>query len=186
MKSFTINFNIGAGLLALPLAFYNAGWLLSLVTLTLVCSLSYIACLFVLEAMARAPVYKNFLDKSYERLLDREQEIGELKEKVSSDKKLIVSCHKFEFPELCELFLGEHGKRLYSLTAALLFYGTLASLCCIFSTSLSCHFGIFGSSSLNFYFYLFIFSLVVIPLSCCELSEQYELQIFLTYARSDQ
>ena len=175
--AFSINFNIGAGLLALPFAFYRAGWILSFITLIIVCNLSFISCLFILEAMARAPVYQNFLINS-----NSKEEQEPFHRKIESEKLIILE-RKFEFPEICSLYLGEMGMYLYALVVVMLFYGTLASYVCLFSVSVGSRFAFLETTRDNFYFYMLVFAVAVIPLSCLELHEQAEWQIFLTFAR---
>ena len=56
---FTLNYIIGSGFLTLPWAFYETGWLLSLIILGIVTLVSVLASWFILEAMARAEILTN-------------------------------------------------------------------------------------------------------------------------------
>ena len=51
--AFTVNYIVGVGVLGVPKAFYEAGWALSLIILTLVTLVSYVSMVWLLEVMVR-------------------------------------------------------------------------------------------------------------------------------------
>ncbi|RWS15755.1 transmembrane protein 104-like protein [Dinothrombium tinctorium] len=51
---YLFNINVGSGVLTMPYAFGNAGWLLSTIILTIICLVSYITFTFVIDSMAIA------------------------------------------------------------------------------------------------------------------------------------
>ena len=88
----------------------------------------------------------------------------------------IRSNTKLEFPDLCGIFLGEFGKKMYGAIIIVIFYGTLAAYISVFSNTFSFVFSFTSNSELNFYIYLAIFACVTIPLSCLDLYEQVNTQ----------
>lgn len=103
-----------------------------------------------------------------------------LKEYSSSHPRLET---KMELTDLCNLFLGRHGRDAYSISVAIYFYGTLTAYCSVFAESLAAHIPVFESSQSNYNLYLSIFFVSVVPMSCLELNEQIEWQVVLALCR---
>ena len=117
-------------------------------------------------------------DKDYGdvgRDVDRETEY--------SNKELEKGGGKLEITELCEIFLGAQGRNAYSCSIAIYIYGTLTAYCAVFAESLSSHIPVFDSETSNYSFYLSIFFVTVVPMSCLELNEQIEWQVILALCR---
>mmetsp|Transcript_17329 Transcript_17329/g.29304 ORF Transcript_17329/g.29304 Transcript_17329/m.29304 type:complete len:427 (+) Transcript_17329:273-1553(+) len=89
----------------------------------------------------------------------------------------ITKKRKIELTELCDLFLGPWGKRVFSLVIAVYMYGTLWAYCTVFAKAFA---AVFGAS---YELFLAIFACVVVPLSCMELSEQIYVQVSLSIFR---
>jgi hypothetical protein len=92
----------------------------------------------------------------------------------------IIGKKKYETTELCELFLGKLGQKFYTLSISIFLYGTLWAYGTVFANALVTHLDI---GPYSYHLFLFFFSLIVLPLSCMELSEQLYLQIFLSLCR---
>lgn len=116
----------------------------------------------------------------------------------------ISATRKFEVSELCEIFLGKCGKIMYIITLGIYLlitcwaYATVAASSWasnlpwnISSVSQMCHpedfTGVLLPTSTScqntYHFYLLVFTLIVIPLSCLEFTEQKYIQVFMTFFR---
>lgn len=71
---YLFNLIVGTGALTMPLAFQNAGWMLSLVVIVLLAGFSYMTVTFVLETMATANATL-FLHKKEDFVYSRQQSI---------------------------------------------------------------------------------------------------------------
>ena len=56
--SFTVNYTMGTGFLTLPWAFYQAGYIMSIVIMGVFAFFSVVSTMLVLEAMSRAQTLK--------------------------------------------------------------------------------------------------------------------------------
>ncbi|KAL9658360.1 hypothetical protein ABK040_015680 [Willaertia magna] len=104
---------------------------------------------------------------------------------------------RYEINELCRLFLGIPGKIIYEVALCLYLYGGLWSYAAVFAESMASHvpLPISGWFTCNVYtdtsvtcdilykIYIGIYAIIVIPLTCLNLTEQKPLQIFLTIFR---
>ncbi|KAJ6239870.1 acid transporter [Anaeramoeba flamelloides] len=101
---------------------------------------------------------------------------------------------KYEIIDMCKMFLGKKGKVLYFIMLTLFLFGTAWSYGAVFGSSIVTlfpitsitkgdHCDIDGNFSHNcqnnYLLYIFLFSLVVVPISCLDLTEQRVIQIFL-------
>lgn len=178
--AFTINYIVGTGFLTLPCkyfiffadqinltvgAFYKTGYTLGTYVMMLLIVPSAIAVFLILETMARA-----------NRIFGSDAERNE-----ENDAALcVVGKRKFELTELCQIFLGERARQLYTLSVSLYLYGTLWAYGTVFSNSMTANLPI---SSDSYFIYLFIFAGVAVPMSCMELSEQISMQVALCLCR---
>ncbi len=87
---------------------------------------------------------------------------------------------KLEITELCNLFLGDRGRKAYSLTIIVYIYGTLWAYSTVFANAFASHLNIGEHSYL---FYLLLFACIVIPFSLREFSEQVTVQVVLSVFR---
>ncbi|KAJ3432672.1 hypothetical protein M0812_21615 [Anaeramoeba flamelloides] len=105
---------------------------------------------------------------------------------------------KYEINELCKIFFGKNGKRLYTLSIMMTLYGSLWSYAAVFGTSITMLFPIESithgdqcmidqkfsqSCQNNFLLYIFLFLIVITPIACLDVTEQKWLQIFLCIFR---
>lgn len=94
---------------------------------------------------------------------------------------------RIEMTELCELFLGSTGRRLFSLLIGMYMYGTLWAYCSVFAKAFAVQFALRGEENpeegSTYFIYLFVFGCLVVPLSLMELSEQIYIQVSLTIFR---
>ena len=84
------------------------------------------------------------------------------------------------------MFLGERGTNLYMLTLGLYMYGTLWAYTSVFANALSAAVPIAHVLHLgtdDYLVYVFLFAIVVVPLTCMELKEQVSVQIALSMCR---
>jgi amino acid permease len=100
-----------------------------------------------------------------------------------SPPPLVVDDSKLEVTDLCLMFLGRWGLRVYTVFIALYTYGTLWAYSTVFAKSFN---AIFGPSMFGNYGYgafLVIFACLVVPMSMLELTEQVGLQVTLSVWR---
>ncbi|XP_061182106.1 transmembrane protein 104-like [Saccostrea echinata] len=145
---YLFNLIVGTGALTMPLAFQNAGWLLSLVIIVLLAGFSYMTVTFVLETMATANATL-FLHKKadivYKRTESVRANIGDSAEIASdadifqderspllkSDEKdyrddIFDIKERVELGKLAELFFNKFGVILFYLCMVIYLYGDLS------------------------------------------------------------
>lgn len=93
---------------------------------------------------------------------------------------MIFANRRFEIVELCEMFLGQRGKQIFSLCIIVYIYGTLWAYCTVFARAFAANVNI-GEQS--YYLYLLMFALIVVPMSLMELTEQVFVQVTLAILR---
>lgn len=140
--AFTVNYVMGTGFLTLPSAFYEAGVVLSLITLVFCAIISDVSKDYVLSAMARAEAIKSKATdkKDVETALlqeaDVEVDAGGLRAGSDDDgSPLMVKSRKFEIVELCTMFLGPKGGSAYAATFAFYMYGCLWDYTSVFGNA---------------------------------------------------
>lgn len=145
---------------------------------------SIISAYFVLEAMARAEALSqcetldNRINTQYDSIIASRDVEGNTRVFKSG---WLVGSEKYELSELCELFLGATGIRLFSFVASLYFYGTLAAYTLVFTNSCVTNFPI---GTYSYVIYLAVFGVLVVPACCMELKDQMTLQIIYSYCRA--
>jgi hypothetical protein len=92
----------------------------------------------------------------------------------------VIGNKKYETTELCELFLGKFGKQCYAISIAIFLYGTLWAYGTVFASAMVTHLDL---GPYSYHIFLLLFSFIVIPLSCMELTEQLYLQVALAFCR---
>jgi hypothetical protein len=146
-------------------AFAQAGTLLSSVCLALVSMQSLITGTFVLESCARAEAIK---ERSESKAVDISHE-------PKSTKSIEILERRFEISELCRIFMGPWMRNFFTLTTLGDLYGTTWTVAAIFGSSLAQDLPI-GTSN-DYQMYIFIFSVIVVPISCLPISGQVRLQM---------
>lgn len=164
--AFSVNFAMGAGFLSLGWAFQKAGIVLSMGIMGVIAFVFVLAILFNLEAMARAEV----LDHLHKTHSPGNTAVG----------KWVVGDERYEVSDLCSLFLGKWTKMSFLFLLAIYSYGTLWSYCAVFSKAMA---STFPLGEYSYDIYLAIYALIVIPLTCMEVTEQIAVQVFLAFCR---
>ena len=86
---------------------------------------------------------------------------------------------KIEITELCTIFLGPVGQRLYTCTISMYMYGTLWAYTTVFANAFAAHLSLTHIHDTDYMIYTLIFALVVVPVSLMEFSEQVSVQVAL-------
>ena len=114
--------------------------------------------------------------------------------------KYLVKNRKFEVNTLCRIFLGKFGLRIYTTFICLYMCGLLWAYTSVFASALARAAPISSTwnrsissredgtdddetERLSYTCYAFLFGTIVVPLSCLELEEQVNVQVFLTGCR---
>lgn len=79
-------------------------------------------------------------------------------------------------------FLGPWGRLLYMVCLAIYIYAALLAYTSVFSKSCASTFPIPGAAD-SYAIYLAVFAVLVVPLSCMELTEQVTIQVVLAGCR---
>ncbi len=95
---------------------------------------------------------------------------------------LTMKSVRYEMPVLCFRFLGPWGRLVYMICLSVYIYGALLAYSSVFSKSCASTFPIPGVAD-SYAMYLALFALLVVPLSCLELTEQVSLQVALAGCR---
>ena len=114
------------------------------------------------------------------KLLDQQEQENTITEEY------VIKKRKFEISELCDIFLGSFGKQIYTCVICVYMYGTLWIFGTVFANSLSSHFHEYLPLTLRNYSYpifLTVYALIVVPISCLELTEQVFVQVTLSLCR---
>eukprot|EP01038_Epipyxis_sp_PR26KG_P008822 gene8822-11911_t len=99
------------------------------------------------------------------------------------------SLRKYEFSELCKLFLGNYGQMIYAVSISIYLYGTLWAYSTVFAKAFSTHMplqlykDLIQQQEIDYVLYLLLFSVLVVPLSLMEFHEQIFIQVMLTIFR---
>lgn len=185
--AFTVNYIMGTGFLTLPFATAQAGSVLSLVALFSMAALSNIAKDYVLESSARAELIENPHCFSTDGRAGGEVTPALVRQIHSSQDLpllLTVKKRKYEMPTLCQLFLGHYGKVFYMLCLSVYIYGALLAYGTVFANSVATMFPLPAPhAEVSYVLYLGLFAVLVIPLSCLELTEQISVQVALAFCR---
>lgn len=204
---FVINYIIGTGFLGIPYSFYHAGMLASIVTLFLVSFLVWSTASWLLEVMARAQALETLKNEQMSGTGEKDPSSPSKGSFCSSPGQHphfeILLTRKFELTELCQVFLNRWFKIIFLIVITASSFLALWSFSTVagsgWSTNLPLNIGPFrvctdddfggniapvSSGCLALYrFCLFLFAMIVIPLSCLELKELGLIQAVLGLAR---
>ncbi|XP_022233734.1 transmembrane protein 104 homolog isoform X3 [Drosophila obscura] len=155
---FIFNLIVGTGALTLPGVFAKAGWMLSLIVIILLATISYMTVTFVIEAMACANAIKNWQtlqalrhhsrssaessenDDAFGGSDDQGSDFREL-ERVpltiqNAENHYYQLSHKFELGEMATIFFNEIGRIMFFLCLIVYLYGDLSIYSAAVSRSL--------------------------------------------------
>ena len=187
--TFTLNYIIGTGFLTLPWAFFASGNLLATLVLMFVTFLAACSILMILESMARAaaisPNTRNNKTSSFPNYAAIPSTLDATEDRNATCDSVegtlwVVGERRIEIVELCQHFYPS-GRPYFIAILSVYMYGALWAYCTVFSNALATASPIFGDNS--YYFYLFLYALVVVPMSCLELSEQVAAQVIFAICR---
>ena len=182
--AFSINFSMGAGFLSLPWAFNQSGLLLSFLVMLIVSIPLYIAILFNLETMARANIIDHLIKSPNFKFYTTTNTPTPtmISNDINVNNLLLVGEERYEVSDLCSIFIGKWTKLLFLFFISIYSYGCLWSYCAVFSRALASTFPL-GDEIDSYVIYLILYALIVIPLTCMEVTEQIYVQVFLAFCR---
>ena len=99
------------------------------------------------------------------------------------DDRYMVKDRKFEYVELCRIFLGNRGEQGYIICIALSIVAQLWGYTTVFSSAMAQMAPILQDSSRDYSIYTILFGSVVVPLTCLDLKEQKTFQLILSGGR---
>jgi len=200
MVAMTINFALGAGFLSVAQPVWHAGWLALIVGNALYMVATYISSSFVLNAIIKAEALvilkrkatENPEDSDLQKLANQESIPKEELERVGIH--LDMCDHKFEFTDICELFVGTRARKLLSILVTITAWTFLTTYTSVFSSntaSVITRFSedepctTFGEGQCLTYYRLvaLAYGIVVITLSMLTFKEQKEYQLINYYLR---
>eukprot|EP01105_Mastigella_eilhardi_P026505 TRINITY_DN771_c0_g1_i12.p1 TRINITY_DN771_c0_g1~~TRINITY_DN771_c0_g1_i12.p1 ORF type:complete len:608 (-),score=145.34 TRINITY_DN771_c0_g1_i12:1269-3092(-) len=179
-----LNCIIGTGVFGLPYAFYQAGEAMSFVVVTIMFFSTLLSCYWVLEIMARA----HGLEKA-----EANKSFGD-GSGVRPNNSL--EFEKYDYTRCCTIFGGTPGKIISEVVMILYCYGGLWASVSVFASSLaSLTFELAQQGTCDIYhdpsawcdadYYIsaLFYGVVVVTLSCMEVSSQIRIQMALTAYR---
>ncbi|XP_063681472.1 transmembrane protein 104-like isoform X2 [Bolinopsis microptera] len=141
---FVFNLLLGAGALALPAAFADAGWLVSTVLLVILCFASFVSASFMCEGMAIANVLQNVAcPKKNDNVTETEQllagsandteyysnlslQISQSQASLGGSRYSFRISKRIEMAEMAEIFFNKVGVVLFYVAVIIYLYGDLA------------------------------------------------------------
>lgn len=125
---------IGTGFLTLPWAFNKAGLLLSSITMVIICAVGIISVDYEIIALARANILRDNEEKDEgERLFNSSEEFGygssdcavstDEGKSLTSTHPVLITSESYEVNQLCRIFMGVRGFRLYTFCISLNLFG---------------------------------------------------------------
>ncbi|DAZ96329.1 TPA: hypothetical protein N0F65_008453 [Lagenidium giganteum] len=179
--AFTVNYILGVGSLGIPFAFYQAGIVLSNVMIVLVSVLSYMTVMWVSETVARAR------EVFIVRYINECTALNGSRRGSRSRRGSCSDAFEYDdFPEvtqLCERFLGPVGSKLYQISLLGLMYGGLLGYSQVFVNSFLAQVSHIGALEISSMHAALVFAVIVIPLSCSDLTEQIMVQLAMSVVR---
>ncbi|KAL0486636.1 11 TM domain-containing transmembrane protein [Acrasis kona] len=181
---FSINFILGVGVLGVPNAFYKGGIVAGPLVMLIVTIFAMMSSTWILETISRAQGIVDADDQTKTR-------------NPNATQLFYISDTKFEMNQLCAMFLGKIGKIAYEIFLCLFAYGVLWSYAAVFAESMASHVPLpisgwytcevavddSNTCSTLYILYVLVFGLLVVPITCLNLTEQKLLQITLTLFR---
>ena len=177
-------------LIGVPNGFQKGGTIIGPVFLLIVTIFAALVLNWILETLCRATPFFKEQEEESKHLQDEDVlrldasnnliEIGEEKDLFHFPER------RYEMNELCRLFLGRFGKIIYDIALCFYLYGSLWSYSTVFAESMASHvpLPINGwytcnvnsdnsvSCDILYKIYVGIYALVVIPMTCLNLTEQ--------------
>jgi amino acid permease len=191
---FCVNYILGVGVLGVPHGFFVGGVLFGPLFLLVVTVMAALVVVWLLETMSRAQAFYTAAEGG-DSTLDEENK----KEKRHQGSQFFIGTRKFEVNELCGMFLGRFGRRIYELCLCLYMWGGLWSYASVFAQSMASHLPLYfphvgwftcdvyadasRNCTLTYLVYIGLFAIIVVPLTCLDLTEQKPLQVVLTIFR---
>ncbi|PAV74192.1 hypothetical protein WR25_08758 [Diploscapter pachys] len=124
---YIFNLIVGTGALALPKAFQSAGWVLSIVLLSISCLVSYISATYVIECLSVANAIK-----AKQRREGEEDDLGDSDEViVEGGRSSFEITQRVEFSQMASMFLSKWGLIFSYISLNVYLFGDLA----IYSTT---------------------------------------------------
>jgi amino acid permease len=159
---FTINFIVGVGILGIPHAMVNAGFVVSVSMLSVVCVICWMSAQWLLEALARTHAIVHYIESmatGFRKSFDKEQYLAEQERLFAGDhghdlsgrsngsagagkRKYkpvyeIDSERVIEVSDMFDVILGPRWKNAYKLVLGLFIFGTIWSYASVFGTSMA-------------------------------------------------
>ena len=139
------------------------------IIVTAVCFQSFLTSVFVLETCARAEVLAGIKE-------------GPKRALPTSTSMVCIQHRKFELSLLTKTFLGNRWSIFFTGTTALDLYGITWVFCSVFASAFADQLPIQGVDS-DYRFYVAVFAMVAVPLSCTQLPDQLFVQMTFLVAR---
>jgi amino acid permease len=166
---FNVNYILGVGVLGVPYAFYQGGYVLSPIILFLVSLMALATGLWLGEVMARAECFVSASEKRHEQsiviathssprlnLAGKSPVLAVAATRSPSDPLLDkegreaawlrnqpagyeITHRKFEVNQLVNIFMGKNHKRFYEMMVAIYLMGALWSYSSVFASSFAAH-----------------------------------------------
>ncbi|CAH0518954.1 unnamed protein product [Peronospora belbahrii] len=189
--AFTVNYILGVGSLGIPYAFYRAGLIMGNIMIVLVTLLSYITVMWVCESVARAReafVLNFLLDEmaALNSVASSSFTGSTFDTNTRSTLKGTATIEYDDFPEvtqLCDRFLGPLGSTMYQISLLGLMYGGLVGYSQVFVNTFLTQLDHIGDWQLSSVHAAIVFTFIVLPLSCSDLTEQIYVQLAMSIVR---
>lgn len=193
----TLNFILGVGILGIPYSFYRSGIVLGIITLAIVSVFAFVTAMWLPDVVLRASLLK-LHSTSPRSDSDLPLQPSSVQHAQWSTSVLDHQRSPMEMNELVGFFLGRRPRLVYEFCICLYFVGALWSYSSVFASSFASHVAlphINGGSTCKpsddhssgctglYLIYLAIFSSIVIPLTCLEVTETKSVQVALAALR---
>lgn len=209
---YTINSIIGAGILAIPWAYSQCGWILGICIQMIILYLSFTASYLMLSTWSRVESIAQLIEAGAKielvpttRLFQRKKKNSTLlsHENTSIHGEIIIANkvpeigeRKFDLYEMVHMTLGKKWSNVVILALLLSDYPILVAYLAVFSKSLTSNIPLFGYTCnlydepeyfgrcrIVYWCYLSIFSTIMIILSCFKVHEHKWMQAILSLFR---
>ncbi|CAM9635109.1 unnamed protein product [Pylaiella littoralis] len=170
-----INLVMGSGFLALPAAFVSTGMFLGVLVLVFCMALLRMTAMYEVETMCRAEAW---MKANLVPLVHKQ------KSRSATESEMRLSAHAFQMTEMCDIFGGRRLQRAFNLNLFLYMFCALWGYGAVFGQALATYAPVPFLGAVGAYrMYVFLFGLVVVPLSTLEIKEQATFQVILTIMR---
>ena len=172
---FTVNYILGVGVLGMPHAYVKGGWLLSTLCLLVVTVMASLTAIWLAQTGQRA-------GRLERRAIREMQRSGQQPPESAEGRAERFTHRRIEVNELVQIFLGKPARRVYEVLLCIYMIGALWSYSAVFSQSMEGQLPISAIGN-NYLAYLGLFALIVVPLTCLEMTELKPLAIALAIFR---